>query len=120
MRTLKTLASLVARRSAAIIATALFTLWQLRAELSLEHRQVLAPRSSDNADDSSVEAVVEADSRRTTVAFNGAVIESYPGYLAMCQAQLDALVGGGRRIELAEARHSSLIGAAVAVACEAS
>lgn len=118
MRALKTLASLVARRSAAIIATAIFTLWQLRAELSLEHRQVLPPRS-DNADDSSVEAVVEAESRRTTVAFNGAVIESYPGYLAMCQAQLDALVGGGRRIELAEARHSSLIGAAVAVACEA-
>ena len=39
--------------------------------------------------------VVEAESRRTTVAFNGAVVESYPGYLGTCQAQLDELVGKG-------------------------
>lgn len=120
MRALKRLASLVARRSAAIIATAVFTLWQLRAELSLEHSEVLSPDPpADGKDEEVVREVVRAESRRTTVAFNGAVVESYPGYLEVCQAQLDGLVGGGGRVELVEARDSSLLGAAVAVACEA-
>lgn len=121
MRALKHLASLVARRSAAIVATAVFTLWELRAELSLEHGEVLTNNSSAEGKDGEelVREVVQAESRRTTVAFNGAVVESYPGYLEDCQAQLDGLVGKGGRVELVEARDSSLLGAAVAVACEA-
>lgn len=119
MRALKKLASLVTRRSAIIVATALFTLWKLRRELSLEHGEVLAgPGSNADPGREEVERVVEAESRRTTVAFNGAVIESYPGYLEMCQSYIDDLVGEGSRVELSEARNSSLIGAAVAVACE--
>ena len=117
MRALKKLGSLVARRSSAIVATALFTLWKLRHELSLEHREVLTPDSDPDSPD--VEKIVEAESRRATIAFNGAVIESYPGYLEMCQSYLDGLVGEGAKVALAEARNSSLIGAAVAVACEA-
>lgn len=115
MRALRKLASLTARRSAAIVATAIFTLWQLRGELSLEHSEVLTPAETEE----DVRRVVEAESARTTVAFNGAVVESYPGYLGVCQGFIDGLVGGGARVELKEARHSSLIGAAVAVACEA-
>ena len=116
MLALKTLASLAARRSAAIVATAIFTLWQLRSALSLQHNQVVTP---DATTEDEVRRVVGAESARTTVAFNGAVIESYPGYLEMCQAYIDGLVGEGARVELKEARHSSLLGAAVAVACEA-
>lgn len=117
MRALKKLASLVARRSALIVATALFTLWQLRHELSLEHGEVLSPETDPSREE--VERVAGAESRRATIAFNGAVVESYPGYLEMCQSYVDELVGEGSKVELAEARNSSLIGAAVAVACEA-
>lgn len=59
---------------------------------------------------------------KTTVAFNGSVIENYPGYLASCQRYIDELVEGKgcsepRSIELVPAKESSLLGAAVGLAC---
>ncbi len=123
MRALKTLSSLTARRSAAIIATSAFTLWRLRSELSLEHSQTLHPitpsSSADGEVDEAVRAEVDREASLTSIAFNGAVIESYPGYLPLCQGYLDELVGTDAKVGLVEARDSSLLGAAVAVACEA-
>ncbi|GJC96641.1 hexokinase [Colletotrichum higginsianum] len=54
---------------------------------------------------------------RTMVAYNGSVIEYYPGYLAMCQGYVDALVNRkDRSISLVPAKESSLLGAGVALA----
>ena len=58
----------------------------------------------------------------TTVAFNGSVIENYPGYLSSCQRYVDELVRSKglaepRSINLVPAKESSLMGAAVALAC---
>ena len=59
---------------------------------------------------------------KTTVAFNGSVIEHYPGYLSSCQRYINHLMGGRgssdtKSIELVSAKESSLTGAAVALAC---
>ena len=56
------------------------------------------------------------------VAFNGSVIENYPGYLSSCQRYVDQLVESkgckeNGNIELVPAKDSSIIGAAVASAC---
>lgn len=55
------------------------------------------------------------------VAYNGSVLENYPAFRASCQENLDTLVitSGGVKgdIELVFAQESSLLGAAVAVAC---
>lgn len=58
----------------------------------------------------------------TTVAFNGSVIENYPGYQKNLQGYIDDLIAGtdagkGAGIKLAFAKESSLLGAAVALAC---
>jgi hexokinase len=62
-------------------------------------------------------------SAQTTVGFNGGVIEKYPGYLNNCQQYIDQLVVSNGQamqgsITLAAAKESSLLGAAVALACE--
>ena len=55
------------------------------------------------------------------VAYNGSVLENYPRFKETCQAQLDVLIeasgGRGGVLELKYAEESSLLGAAVAVAC---
>lgn len=56
------------------------------------------------------------------MAFNGSVIENYPGYLDGCQRYIKELLQGNestkaRSIELVPAKESSLTGAAVALAC---
>jgi hexokinase len=55
------------------------------------------------------------------VAYNGSVMENYPGFEETCQRTLDGLVeaSGGKagEVELMYAEESSLLGAAVAVAC---
>ena len=57
----------------------------------------------------------------TLVAYNGSVLESYPRFEETCQRTLDRLVeaSGGKAgmVELVYAEESSLLGAAVAVAC---
>lgn len=88
----------VSRRASGLIATSLHALWQLRIE----------------ANATSLEDV-------HTVGCNGSVIQSYAGFKENCQAYLNDLVEatGGKRgtIALEMAEESSLIGAAVAVAC---
>lgn len=56
------------------------------------------------------------------VAFNGSVIEHYPNYLQNCQGYIDSLAlssakGKAGTIRLVGAKESSLLGAAVALAC---
>ena len=55
------------------------------------------------------------------MAYNGSVIEHYPGFKETCQQRLDSLVEASGWeagvVELEYAHESSLVGAAVAVAC---
>ena len=111
----RTLASFITRRSAAILAASVFALWELKAEAEEEYLGTLV----DNAEKSNFVADIKAEMAlpRTTVAFNGSVIEFYPGYQANCQGYIDDLVGDAGSIDLVPAKESSLLGAAVALAC---
>ncbi|KAK8120989.1 hypothetical protein PG999_005109 [Apiospora kogelbergensis] len=106
---IRTLASFISRRSAAILAASVFSLWETPG-MRLRHHPLLV-----------AETAAEHALERTKVAFNGSVIEHYPAYQAHCQRYIDALVGGQSRhrgaIELVPALESSILGAAVALAC---
>lgn len=116
MIALRTLASCISRRSSALMATCVYTLWQVRRESGLEYAGSLPEGSAGRA-----EALAETQLDRTMVAFNGSVIEHYPGYLASCQGYINGLVateeGVPGSIDLVAAKESSLLGAAVALAC---
>ncbi|KAK4249364.1 hypothetical protein C7999DRAFT_12735 [Corynascus novoguineensis] len=135
MTFLRTLASHVSRRSASVVAASLYALWELKADAE---RALLAdPSSSSSCTFAAAEADAELAiaSSKTTVAFNGSVVEQYPRYLARLQAFVDGLLaetgdengdGDGAQgptelkkgsIALVEAKESSLRGAAVALAC---
>ncbi|OAA67358.1 hexokinase-like protein [Niveomyces insectorum RCEF 264] len=170
MAAVRTLASLVSRRSAAIVAASVYALWALKAEterailLDLADADAVASTNgnanghakteNDGDDDDAVSPSVLATNQatnaraeldivqaRTVVAFNGSVIERYPHYLERCQTMINALssssspaagsIGEGQEqqqqqqqqqqqaaiIELVPAKESSLLGAAVALAC---
>lgn len=117
---IRTLASLISRRSAALLGAAVFSLWELRHETAIEQ--------ACNDDDAEEEKpAVEEDLAappHTKVAFTGSVIEHYPGYLARCQDHITTLVSGAENpilaagsIDLVPATESSIIGAAVALGC---
>ncbi|KAL2755634.1 hypothetical protein ACRALDRAFT_1071132 [Sodiomyces alcalophilus JCM 7366] len=114
---LRDLSALISRRSAAIIAASLYAIWELRLEGIRE--SIASPASLAV---STAEAEEEVVLERTMVSFNGAVIESYPAYRAMCQDFVDGLVATGDgcapgvRIDLVPAKESSLLGAGVALA----
>ena len=67
------------------------------------------------------ESITAQESEHMMVAYNGSVMENYPGFEETCQRTLDGLVeaSGGKagEVELMYAEESSLLGAAVAVAC---
>lgn len=92
------IASLVSRRAAAHLATAIHALWRVRTEAE-------GLKCSANV----------------TIACTGTIIEKYPGYRQRCQNHIDDLCeqfGGSRgAITLSMAPESSIFGAAVAVAC---
>ncbi|KAI1343014.1 hexokinase-1 [Xylariaceae sp. FL0016] len=112
---IRTLASLVTRRSAALLAASVFALWELRRETEAEF---LASTPAINGYVPLLEqTAAEARLRRTKVAYNGSVIERYPGYLGRCQGYIDALVGGDESVLLVPALESSILGAAVGLAC---
>jgi hexokinase len=92
-------------------------LWDLRLDFEQQYVDTLPESSPERK---RVEADMKLQS--TTVAFNGSVIENYPGYLANCQRYLDELMASKslaepRSIGLVPAKESSLMGAAVALAC---
>lgn len=114
---LRSLASFISIRSSAIIATCVYTLWDVRRESQQTYISTQPPSSPQRQ-----AAEAELGLGKTMVAFNGSVIEQYPNYLTNCQRYIDELVEekgcaetGG--IELVPAKESSLLGAAVASAC---
>lgn len=117
MRALQTIASYISRRSSSIVAASLFALWQLKSETEAEYLRDLITASSPFA------AETEAELRlsRTIVSFTGSVIENYPHYLTNTQKYIDDLItadgGVPGCVDLVAAKESSLIGAAVALAC---
>lgn len=104
---LQTLASYISRRSSAIVAASLFSLWQFKNEAETQH--------------STPNALKELDMENHVVAFNGSVIEQYPQYMQNCQSYIDSLLSSAEgkpgTISLVGAKESSLLGAAVALAC---
>nr|XP_036587039.1 hexokinase-1 [Colletotrichum truncatum]KAF6797769.1 hexokinase-1 [Colletotrichum truncatum] len=108
MSVLRDLASFVSRRSAAIIAACLHAIWALRLDALSEESPEYAGHER---------LVKETGLVRTMVAYNGSVIEHYPGYLGMLQGYVDGLVNRkDRSIDLVPAKESSLLGAGVALA----
>lgn len=109
---LRDLASFVSRRSAAIVAACLHAIWSLRLEALDDEEAEYAGRER---------LLKESGLVRTMVAYNGSVIEHYPGYLQMLQGYVDGLVDRkDRSIDLVPAKESSLLGAGVALAtCDA-
>ncbi|KAL6361757.1 hypothetical protein LRP88_05232 [Fusarium phalaenopsidis] len=118
MSFLKQLALFISTRSSALVATGVYTFWNLRIE---SQNNFISALPLDSPLRESAEA--DRDLNETTVAYNGGVIESYPGYLASCQSYLNDLVAaeekeksGKKTIKLVSAKESSLMGAAVALA----
>jgi hexokinase len=114
---LRRIASFVSVRSSALVATCVYTLWELRLETQQKYIDSL-PETSPRRPAAEAEMTLS----KTTVSFNGSVIENYPGYLSSCQRYLDELIDScGRQdtggIELVLAKESSLLGAAVSLAC---
>ncbi|ATY66474.1 hexokinase-1 [Cordyceps militaris] len=117
MAAIKALATFVSVRSSALVATCLYTLWDARLE---GERDLVKTLPADSPLRKRVEEDIELE--KTTVSFNGSVIENFPGYLESCQRYITELLQSKgyaktRSIELVIAKESSLIGAAVALAC---
>lgn len=100
MRSLRFIASLVTRRASGLIAAGVHSLWHMRNES---------------------ESIIPSESAHTVVAYNGSVLENYPNFRSNTQKYLSLLVeASGAKVgtvELMYAEESSLLGAAVAVAC---
>jgi hexokinase len=98
VQALQAIASSVAKRAAGVVAAGVHALWELRNE---------------------AEGGLVGASKHTLIAYNGSVIENYPGFREACQLQIDELVrtsgGADASVELIYAEESSLLGAAVAV-----
>ncbi|KAK7991754.1 hypothetical protein PG988_000548 [Apiospora saccharicola] len=120
---IRALASFISRRSAALLAASVFSLWEMRHETEIEYITTQQNTSAARAAPAPLvaEAAAEQALERTKVAFNGSVIEHYPAYQANCQRYIDRLVDGQSKhagaIELVPALESSILGAAVALAC---
>lgn len=117
MSVLRSLASFISTRSSALVATCVYTLWDIRLESQRQYIESLPDSSAQLA-----EAKADAAMAETVVSFNGSVIERYPGYLTSCQDYVNFLLqshGHGKEstIDLVPAKESSLLGAAVASAC---
>jgi hexokinase len=98
---IRTIASHASHRAGAMVATALHALWQVKND---------------------AEGIQPQDSRHAVVAYNGSVMENYPGYQSTCQDYLNKLAARSGAtapciLELEHAEESSLLGAAIAVAC---
>jgi len=112
MTTLRSLSSRISRRSSAIVAASIAALWQLKGEAEQEYKLSLGENSPFVG---RIDTEIALD--RMVVAFNGSVIEQYPGYRSNCQRYIDELVGQEGIVSLVAAKESSLLGAAVSLAC---
>ncbi len=145
MVVVRTLASLIAQRSAAIVAASVYALWALKAETEKRLLEACSVEQKHHAGHARAELAIVQE--HTVVAYNGSVIEHYPRYLEQCQGAINELLSspspstnGATRgqqtngaaagpnpdqeaktsagsIVLVPAGESSLLGAAVALAC---
>ncbi|KAK4677052.1 N-acetylglucosamine kinase 1 [Podospora pseudoanserina] len=94
---LTSIASLITQRSASILAASLHALHEINLEASSPQNQ---------------------PQKTTTIAYTGSVIEHYPHYLSHLQSYLDQLtLNTPTTFKLVPAKQSSVLGAAVALAC---
>ncbi|KAM7195222.1 hexokinase-1 [Naviculisporaceae sp. PSN 640] len=121
---LKTLCSYISRRSASIVAASLIALWELKKEAEAEF---LAGLSADDSTMFISDTEAEMKLTGTMVAFNGSVIEHYPGYQDNLKGYVDNLLASTSpsssgssapvaSMDFVPAKESSLLGAAVALA----
>lgn len=114
---IRSLASYISRRSAAVVAASLFALWEFKNEAEAD----LLASSESGSSHFAAAAQGELGLEGHVVAFNGSVIEQYPRYLESCQGFIDGLLSSvgatPGTISLSGAKESSLLGAAVALAC---
>lgn len=113
---LRSLSATISYRSAALLAASIHSLCELRRE-GLQQIAV----SSATKEEDRVAASMEASLEETTIAFTGSVIESYPGYLDICERLVGNLEANGvegavGRVRFVRAVESSLFGAAIALA----
>lgn len=117
MRFMQQLAGYIAQRSASIVAASLFALWELKNGAEKSFPNELEPESPFS-DETAVELKIE----RTAVGYTGSVLSYFPEYKETLQWYLDALMlsagqdSNEQRIELVQAKESSLLGAAVSLA----
>lgn len=126
---LRTLSSFISRRSAAIVAASVFGLWQFKIEAEEAFLNSLLQSGDESISDPDQiskfveETRLEMSLAQSKVGFNGSVIEQYPNYLANCQKHINDLVSSETSaaaaisIDLVPAQESTLVGAAVALAC---
>lgn len=110
-----------------LLAACVFSLWELRHETDAEYIQLQAVSDAPVSPPAALRrASFVADARtettlpQTKVAYNGSVIERYPLYREQCQKHIDNLVAESEhlgQVELVPALESSILGAAVALAC---
>ncbi|KAJ5430987.1 Hexokinase [Penicillium cf. griseofulvum] len=119
LRFLRRISQAISRRAAGYLATAIHSMWCLRNEVEFPS----PPSTADSLAKESPEiTVVESgDDKSLSIACDGAVINKYPGFRAICQKYLDQLTeetypGTGSSIRLNPAPESAILGAAVAVA----
>ncbi|KAI5861367.1 hexokinase [Durotheca rogersii] len=120
---IRTLATFISRRSAALLAASVFSLWELRQETEAEYVASAAtgpPKNDSAVALSSIDGSKEEEATNTKVAFNGSVIEHYPLYRDACQRYINDLMsrsGHPGSVDLVPAHESSILGAAIALAC---
>lgn len=110
-----------------LLAACVYALWELRHETDAEYLQMQAaseppasPPTAARRASFVADAKTETTLPQTKVAYNGSVIERYPKYRENCQRYIDGLVAESEhigQIELVPALESSILGAAVALAC---
>ena len=120
MAFLRSLTTAIARRSASIVAASLHAIWELRREGVREAIEIMDSAHAATAERTAA-AEAELALERTMVAFNGSVVESYPGYRDTCQGLINELVAatsGDTKVglDLVPAKESSILGAGVALA----
>ncbi|KAL2218023.1 putative hexokinase [Thermoascus aurantiacus ATCC 26904] len=131
LRFLRRVCSVVSRRAAGYLATAIHSIWCLRNEAEFPVSSSTSVPSTKQAEESTQVTVTECEeqqSRSLTIACDGSVINKYPGFKDRCQKYLDVLAQQTEypsgvleeserpSVSLELAPESAILGAAVAVA----
>jgi hexokinase len=120
---LSSLANSIPKRAAAILAAAIHAVWSLNTKTEIQPQQYLSD-PHDHLRAQSQDQVLSPDEQHpqhiSRIAYDGSVIQFYPHFKDSCQAYIDTLLsrsGYEGALVLECASESSLLGAAVAVAC---